>query len=107
MKHGESVQIKNSKKGYNIVVSYSDSRAKKDEYNRRRGIEKLQKQIITGKLGKKNINNRGYNKFLEMKGEVEIKINDEKIEADKKWDGLKGYISNCKLNKDEIMILAR
>ena len=103
LKHGESVQLKNSKKGYNIVVSYSDSRAKKDEYNRRRGIEKLQKQIITGKLGKKNINNRGYNKFLEMKGEVEIKINDEKIEADKKWDGLKGYISNCKLNKDEII----
>jgi transposase len=103
LKNGESVLIKHNKRQYNIVVSYSENRAKKDAYNRNRGIEKLQKQITSGKLGKKNINNRGYNKFLVMEGEIEIKIDQEKILSDKKWDGLKGYISNSKLNKDEII----
>ena len=30
-------------------------------------------------------------------------INQPKIDADKKWDGLKGYITNSKLDKDEVI----
>jgi transposase len=103
LKNGESTLIINPKKEAKIVVSYSDSRAKKDAYNRERGLEKLKKQILTGKLGKKNINNRGYNKFLIIKKEVEVELDYEKIKSDKKWDGLKGYITNSRLTKDEII----
>ncbi len=46
-----------------IIISYSDKRAKKDQYNRERGLMKLEKRVKSGKLTKSNINNRGYNKY--------------------------------------------
>lgn len=85
-----------------IVVQYSDKRAKKDEHNRNRGLQRLEKQIKSGKLTKQNINNRGYNKYLQMKGELEVSIDKDKFENDKKWDGLKGYVTNCELTPKEI-----
>jgi transposase len=86
-----------------IIVQYSEKRAKKDEHNRKRGLQRLEKQIKTGKLTKQHINNRGYNKYLRMKGELEVSIDIEKFENDKKWDGLKGYITNCELTPKEII----
>lgn len=86
-----------------LILSYSDKRAKKDQHNRKRGIERLEKRIKTGKLTKSNINNRGYNKYLKMDGEVLITLDYEKFEADKKWDGLKGYLTNSKLTKKQIV----
>ncbi len=86
-----------------LIVSYSDARAKKDAHNRERGLKKLEKQIKSGQLTKANINNRGYNKFLEIKGEVKIDIDPQKIIEDQKWDGLKGYITNSTLSDDEIL----
>jgi len=86
-----------------LIISYKSSRAKKDAKNRKRGLEKLEKSITSGKLGKKNINNRGYNKYLKMEGDVDITINYDKYDDDKKWDGLKGYITNAALSKEEII----
>ena len=60
-------------------------------------------QKKTGKLTKSNINNRGYNKYLKMDGEVSITLDYEKFEEDEKWDGLKGYITNSKLSKKRIV----
>lgn len=45
----------------------------------------------------------GYNKYLKLDGEISISIDKQKFEADSKWDGLKGYITNAKLSKDEIL----
>ena len=75
----------------------------KDEHNRKRGLERLKKRIKTGKLTKANINNRGYKKFLKMAGEIKAELDDEKINEDKKWDGPKGYITNTKLTKKQII----
>ena len=86
-----------------MVVSYSDKRAKKDKINRERGLKKLEKQLKTGKLNKSHINNRGYNKYLKMEGEIKIAIDMEKFEQDAKWDGLKGYITNTNLTKEQIL----
>jgi transposase len=102
MRNGESVVIKGDN-GTNIIVSYSDARARKDAYNRQKGVEKLNNQIGTGKLGKKNLNNRGYNKFLVISNEVEIELDQDKIQADEKWDGLKGYITNSQMSKQEVI----
>jgi len=77
------------------IVQYSSKRAKKDEHNRKRGLKNLEKKIKSGKLTKQNINNRGYNKYLKMEGEIIISIDEEKFKADQKWDGLKGYVTNC------------
>lgn len=86
-----------------MIISYSDKRAKKDKYNRERGLQKLEKKVKSGKLTKSNINNRGYNKYLHMEGDVSISIDMKKFEQDAKWDGLKGYITNTSLTNDEII----
>ena len=98
-------QLRSIKKQDNLrlILSYSDNRAAKDEYNRKRGLQRLEKRIKTGKLTKANINNRGYNKYLKMDGKIMIELDYEKIEEDKKWDGLKGYMTNTKLTKKEIV----
>lgn len=64
---------------------------------------KIKKQIKTGKLTKSNINNRGYNKYLKMKGEVTIEIDYNKFDNDNQWDGLKGYVTNSKLSNKQIV----
>ena len=102
LKNGESDLIQKDEQN-KIVISYSDSRAKKDDYNRQRGILKLEKLIRTKRLTKTQINNKGYNKFLKMTGEVEVILDQTKIDHDKKWDGLKGYLTNTALRKDEII----
>lgn len=102
LENGESATIEKSP-GIRLIISYSAARGRKDAANRQRGLQKLESQIKRGKLTKANINNRGYNKYLKMEGEINISIDHEKFEADKKWDGLKGYLSNTTLTKNEII----
>lgn len=92
------------KKGdLNLLITYSEDRARKDRHNRERGLRRLEKQLKTDKLTKSSINNKGYNKFLKMEGEVSIKIDYNKAEEDARWDGLKGYLTNSKMNKAEVL----
>lgn len=86
-----------------LYVSYSDTRARKDKANRERGLKRLEKSLNAGRLTKSNINNRGYNKYLKLEGELSIKIDYPKFENDCKWDGLKGYITNTKLNGVQVI----
>jgi transposase len=86
-----------------LIVGFSLARAKKDARNRQQGLKKLEKSIQTGKLNKRHINKRGYNKYLKIEGEVKIAIDYEKFDADRCWDGLKGYITNSKLSKEQVM----
>jgi len=86
-----------------LLVSYSEARAKKDKLNREKGLKKLQKRILSGKLTKAHINNKGYNKYLRMEGSIQVSIDLEKFEADSQWDGLKGYITNTSLSKEEVI----
>lgn len=86
-----------------LIISFSQARAKKDKSNRQRGLAKLERAIKTGRLSKKNINNRGYNKYLKLDGEISISIDYEKFKDDDKWDGLKGYQTNTKLDKDQVI----
>lgn len=89
--------------GTRLIVGYTERRAKKDRYNRERGLMKLEQKIKSGKLTKSSINNRGYNKYLQLKGDVNISIDHEKFEEDAAWDGLKGYLTNTTLTKQEII----
>ena len=99
---GQMMKIK-KKDNIRLIVTYATNRAFKDEYNRKRGLQRLEKQIKAGKLTKSSINNRGYNKYLKLKGDVSIEIDYEKFNNDKSWDGLKGYITNAKLNDKQIV----
>lgn len=102
LKNGESSIIE-KQDGLKLIISYSDKRAKKDKFSRERGLQRLEKQVRTGKLTKSNINNRGYNKYLKMDGKVKISIDTDKFNANAKWDGLKGYVTNTSLTKSEII----
>ena len=90
---GGTVVIKKDS-AHRLIVSYSDKRAKKDAHNRRRGLKKLRRKVHSGKLTKEHLNNRGYNKFLRMSGEVKIEIDEAKVTLAAQWDGLKGYLTN-------------
>ena len=86
--------------GERLIVCYSDKRAKKDAYNRTRGIARLRKAYKNGHITKQQVNRRGYNKFLEISKDIDVSISEEKIAEDCKWDGLKGYITNTDINAE-------
>lgn len=86
-----------------LVVSYSERRSKKDEQNREKGIERLRKLVSSGKLTKENISNKGYNKYLTIKEQVKVEVDEDKYADDKKWNGLKGYLTNAELQKEVII----
>jgi transposase len=101
LKNGESAVV--NKDDLKLIITYCDNRSKKDLLNREKGLRKIEKQIRTGRLTKSSINNRGYNKYLKMDGQINIAIDYDKFEADAAWDGLKGYLTNAKLSKEEII----
>ena len=98
----ESVMLDNED-GSKLIISYKKARALHDHKNRQRGLEKLEKKVKSGKLTKQQINNKGYNKYLKLEGEVNITIDKEKFIEDEKWDGLKGYKTNTSLTKNEVI----
>jgi hypothetical protein len=88
--------------GQRLLVGYSDDRARKDAYNREKGIRRLEKAYSRGTLTKENMNKRGYNKFLKMEGDIRGAIDYGKLEADAKWEGLKGYLTNTNILPEEV-----
>jgi Transposase DDE domain len=86
-----------------LIVSFSSKRAHSDKKNRDKGLSRLEKKVKSGKLTKEHINNRGYNKYLRLSGEVFIAIDYDKYEADSVWDGLKGYITNTHLSRENVI----
>ncbi len=102
LEDGQSIEIKKDDI-QRIILSYSNARAHKDAYNRNKGLERLKKQVLTGKLTKANINNKGYNKYLKLEGNIKVMIDEEKFKDDAKWDGLKGYVTNTKLRKEAVI----
>lgn len=101
LKNGEAKSVAIGEK--RMVVSMSDGRAKKEAKERQKGVEKLKKKFKSGKLTKASVNNRGYNSLLTLEGEATVYVDDAKIEAASKLDGLKGYITNSKMSDDDII----
>ncbi len=101
IEEGKPIEIK-SKNG-RLIVSYSSKRAHNDNKNREKGLVRLEKRVKSGKLSKEHINNRGYNKYLKLSGEVNISIDYNKYKADAVWDGLKGYVTNTSLSRNKVI----
>lgn len=60
VEEGKCARI-DKQEGRMLIITYSSKRASKDEHNRKRGLQRLEKRIKSGKLTKGNINNRDYN----------------------------------------------
>lgn len=97
IKEGHPVEMKHPYGRF--ILTFSEKRAHNDRNNRIKGLKRLEKKVNSGKLSKKHINNRGYNKYLKLTGDITIIIDYEKFNADNVWDGLKGYITNTTLTK--------
>jgi len=82
--HGQCEEIEVDNK--RLLITYSNKRAKRDESNRTRGLKRLEKAVQGGQLTKKNINNRGYNKYLKLEGELEVTIDYQQWDQDAAWD---------------------
>lgn len=100
LEDGQGFELRRSD-GARLIVTYSEQRSKKDAHARERGLVRLRRKI--GRLTKQHINNRGYNKFLTLTGEVQVSIDEDKVTADRTWDGLKGYITNTELSIKEVV----
>ncbi len=74
-----------------LIMSYSEDKAKKDAHNRMRGIARLRKKVKGDKQATK------YDKFLSIPNDIAISVNEDKIEEDSKFDGLRGYITNSSI----------
>jgi hypothetical protein len=101
MGDGDAMELKKLD-GSRLVVTYSTQRAKKDAWNREKGLKKLRARVHTGRLTKESLNNRGYNKFLRIEGEATVVIDDDKIKTDRAWDGLKAYVTNTSLSAKKV-----
>lgn len=103
----ETVKIQEHQyKERRLIISFSESRAKKDRGDRERLIGKLRAKL--GKTHqanpKKLITNRGYLKFVNDKAEGNVILNEEKIAQEALWDGLHGMItSKRETNAQEIL----
>ena len=81
---------------FTMTVTYSPKRAEKDKYDRKVAIEKLKNKLQKSKNPKELLSNFGYKKFIKLKGEANLEIDEQKLKEAEKWDGLKGIISNSK-----------
>ncbi len=102
-------------KGKKLVVTYSKKRAKKDKFDREKGIKKLKERLEKDKSVKSHLSNQGYKKYLQLIKEdetndskefcdISIALNEKKIEEDEAWDGLKGIITNnTELSNEELI----
>lgn len=82
--------------GRRLIVSYSESRAKKDRSDRERLLSRIQKKIGSKAKGKQLITHKGYLKYFKEVAKGEMLLDLEKINEDAKWDGLHGVITNDK-----------
>ena len=94
-------------KNRTLVVTYSEKRAKKDRFEREKGIAKLKLKVEKHQSPKDYLSNQGYKKFLQLDKQCDAKIilNEEKINEASQWDGLKGLIvsKSCGLSDEEIL----
>ncbi|MDL2262586.1 transposase [Bacteroidales bacterium OttesenSCG-928-I21] len=79
-----------------LIVSHSSKRAEKDRNDREKAVEKLKQKLEKSKNPKSLISNYSYKKFLSVEGEMQVKINEDKLLSEAQWDGLHGVFTNVK-----------
>jgi len=90
--------------GRKLVVSYKESRARKDALDREKAIERIRKKINKQKNPKEYLSNYGCKKYLKVSGVSRIELDEDKIKEARRWDGLHGVITNAKdIPNEEIL----
>jgi transposase len=79
-----------------LIITHSTKRAEKDRKDREKAIEKLKQKLEKSKKPQSLISNYGYKKFIAVDGEVQVRIDEEKLSKEALWDGLHGIFTNIK-----------
>jgi len=91
-----------------LIVSYSTKRARKDARDREQILVKLGKKIGRNGSTKKLVTNRGYLSVVTESGNSKVRIDEAKVAAAAKWDGLHGVITNiADARQEEVLGLYR
>lgn len=87
-----------------LVVSYSTKRAYKDKVDRTRLVERIINKAKDDKIpASKLITNAGSKKYIKII-KSDIRVNQERISEDAKWDGLHGVLTNLsEIKAEEIL----
>ena len=87
-----------------LIVSYKTKRALKDQRDRQKIVDKIEK--IIGRKGNPHrlITNKGVKKYITKDETATISLNQERIEEDAQWDGLHGIITNITDEPAEVLI---
>ncbi len=94
--------------GRRLIVSHSTKRARKDARDREQILRKLKTRIGQKGSTKKLVTNRGYLSVITEEGNSRVKVDDEKVAAAARWDGLHGVITNLpEIGHQEILSLYR
>jgi transposase len=80
-----------------LIVHHSQDRARKNRSDRRRAVERLAKKLTKQKTLKATdlLGNYGHKKYLKALDGGRVSLDEDKIQADEKWDGLLGVLSNA------------
>ncbi len=102
--------------GKRLLVSHSKKRARKDKHDREKGIQKLRDRLQKTSSVKSQLSNQGYKKYLQLEQtgankdndnkscDISITLNEDKINEDAAWDGLKGIVTNNENLSNEELI---
>jgi transposase len=90
-----------------LLCTYNRGRAVKDNSDRTRILDKIQKLLET-KDGKKSdagklVSNSGYKKYAHLEGRKLASIDNKKVEKDAQWDGMHGIFTNSDRPTSEIL----
>jgi transposase len=81
-------------KNRTLIVTHSTKRASKDCKDREKAIERLKQKLEKSKNPQSLISNYGYKKFIAVDGQVQVRIDEEKLAKESLWDGLHGIFTN-------------
>ena len=77
-----------------LIVYYSEKRASKDRHERMVALEKLNKKFRASSDIKQLAAARGYARLLKISGDASVEIDEEKVEAEARWDGIGRVVTN-------------
>jgi len=94
--------------GRRLIVSHNTKRARKDARDREQILKKLKARIGEKGSTKKLVTNRGYLAVVSEEGNSEVTIDEVKVAAVARWDGLHGVLTNLsEINHEQILALYR
>lgn len=77
-----------------LILSYKADRARKDQNDREKSIQKLSARLRRSRNPKQLVSRYGFQKFITVEGDAKLSIDEDKLTVERDWDGITGIITN-------------